>query len=575
MLNKILPENSKRRMLAKKIYNKYFAKYSEEERIYKKWIKANEPNKELLEKQKNEKFKINPKISIIVPVYNTPEDFFQELVESLQKQTYPNWELCLADGSKEPLKFMQEYPKKDNRIKYKIIGENKGISGNTNEALSLATGDYIGLLDHDDLLPEFSLYEIVKVINENPEVEFIYTDEDKLETIKGPRYGVFFKPDFSPYTLNSANYICHFSIFKKELMDKLQGFRSEYDGSQDFDIVARASEETKNIIHIPKVLYHWRAHKNSTASNSDSKPYAFEVGKKVIKDHIKRSLDVDVQVSDGLTPGSYEVKYKVKGMPKVNVILEARNEDKEEIKKLIEKIEISTYPNYEIILITKENKENLKNIGINIEKIVKPEKTEIETLNKLKNIIDGEYFIIFDNNLINIDSKDYIQDLVGICQDKTVGIVGTKLYNSKKLVEHSGIIIGMNGIGDFVYKGVPKDVGTYMQRLVIIHNVSAVTLKYSMIDAKTWKILGGFSNDKKIKGIGNDIDYCLKILEKGMQVVINPIISFEIKELDYPKLTEEETKEFIEKWKKEYESGDRYFSPNLSKKSTGIMINLN
>ena len=227
---RILPVNSKIRARVKNIYNKYFARNSEEE-IYLKWIKNNEPSKKELEQQKNEKFKIKPKISIVVPVYNTPEKFFEELVQSLQNQTYSNWELCLADGSPNPLEYMLEYPKKDNRIKYKIIGENKGISGNTNEALTLATGDFIGLLDHDDLLPEFSLYEVVKTINENPDVQFIYSDEDKLEGMNKPRYGVFFKPDFSPYTLNSANYICHFSIFKKELMDKLEGFRKEYDGS--------------------------------------------------------------------------------------------------------------------------------------------------------------------------------------------------------------------------------------------------------------------------------------------------------------------------------------------------------
>ena len=188
MLDKILPQGSKRRMIARDIYTKYFSKYTQEERIYKKWIEQNEPDKKALEEQRKKEFKINPKISIVVPVYNTPQKFFEELVKSLQNQTYKKWELCLADGSPEPIEYMKKYPKIDDRIKYKIIGENKGISGNTNEALTLATGDFIGLLDHDDLLPAFSLYEVVKTINENPEVEFIYSDEDKLETIKGPRY---------------------------------------------------------------------------------------------------------------------------------------------------------------------------------------------------------------------------------------------------------------------------------------------------------------------------------------------------------------------------------------------------
>ena len=565
-IEKILPRGSKRREFAKKIYANFFAKYSEEERIYKKWIDENEPSKKELEEQRNTKFKIQPKISIVVPVYNTPQKFFEELVKSLQKQTYSNWELCLADGSPEPIVYMQEYPKKDNRIKYKIIGENKGISGNTNEALTLATGNFIGLLDHDDLLPVFSLYEVVKAINENPDVEFLYSDEDKLETAKGPRYGVFFKPDFSPYTLNSANYICHFSIFKKELMDKLEGFRSEYDGSQDFDIVARASELTQNIVHIPKVLYHWRAHKNSTAQNSDSKPYAFEVGKKVIKDHIKRSLNTDVEVTDGLTPGSYEIKYTVKDNPKVSIIVDGRNCYENDIEKIIRKIDnITNYENYEIIAISNQYLENVK-------KVIAPTNDVFKDYNEAVIQAEGKYFIIVDDNLNKIDKSTYIEDLVGICQDKNVGIVGTKLYNKDGQVEHSGIILGMNGAGDFLYKGAPKDIGTYMQRLLIIHNVSCVYVKYAMIDKDTFMQIGEFTDE--FRGLAQSIDTCLKILASGKQVVINPIISFEVKNIwQTEKIPSEETK-IQKKWQNMYEKGDIYFSPNLSKTNTGLSLNV-
>lgn len=565
-IKKILPEGSKRREVAKKIYNKFFAKYNEEERMLKKWIDANEPNKKELEEQRNTKFKIQPKISIVVPVYNTPQKFFEELVKSLQNQTYSNWELCLADGSPEPIKYMQEYPKKDNRIKYKIIGKNKGISGNTNEALTLATGDFIGLLDHDDLLPIFSLYEVAKAINENPDVEFLYSDEDKLETAKGPRYGVFFKPDFSPYTLNSANYICHFSIFKKELMDKLGGFRSEYDGSQDFDIVARASELTQNIVHIPKVLYHWRAHKNSTAQNSDSKPYAFEVGKKVIKDHIKRSLDTDVEVTDGLTPGSYEIKYAIKDNPKVSIIVDGRNCFENDVEKIVRKIDNNTnYENYEILVISSKDVENVK-------KVIRPTNDVFKDYNEAVIQAEGKYFMIVDENLNKIDKSTYIEDLVGICQDKNVGIVGTKLYNKDGQVEHSGIILGMNGAGDFLYKGAPKDVGTYMQRLLIIHNVSCVYVKYAMIDKDIFMQTGGFTGD--FRGLAQSIDTCLKMLASGKQVVINPIITFEVKKLGQAeKIPSEETK-IQKKWNDMYEKGDIFFSPNLSKTNTGLSLNV-
>lgn len=564
-LEKILPKNSKRREIALKIYNKYFKKYTNEELTYYKWIKQNEPSKQKLEKQKKEKFKINPKISIVVPLYNTPKKFFDELVECLKGQTYSNWELCLADGSPTPIEYIKDYLK-DGRIKYKIIGENKGISGNTNEAITLVTGDYIGLLDHDDLLPKFSLYEVVKKINENPDVEFIYTDEDKLEKKDGQRYGVFFKPDFSPYTLNSANYICHFSIFKKELMDKLGGFKSEYDGSQDYDIVARASEITDKIEHIPKVLYHWRVHQNSTAGNSDSKPYAFEVGKKVIKDHIKRAYDIDASVEDGLTPGSYEVKYLLKKEPKVSIIVDLDGVEKEKAEKIVQEIKITTYKNYEIITINKNNiLENDKNIE------PKENKTKFKTYSEAIKMAEGEYFIIFDKNLLSIDRKDYIERLLGICQNKNVAIVGTKLYNEQELVEHAGIILGMNGVGDFLYKGAPKNIGTYMQRLTIIHNVSCVYIKYAMISKKAYEEVNGF--DEKEKGIFASIDFCLKQLEKKKQVILNPIIAIKIKELsDVEKIDEQE--KFIDKWKDQYKKGDIYFSPNLSKADTGLSFNI-
>lgn len=561
-LQKLLPENSKRRYLAKKIYKKFFEKYTQEQLMYKRWIQKNEPKKHEIEKQRKEEFKIQPKISIIIPLYNTPENFFDELLESIKKQTYSNWELCLADGSPEPISYINKYLK-DDRIKYSIIGENKGISGNTNEALKLATGDFIALLDHDDLLPIYSLYEIVKTINENPGVEFIYTDEDKIENIKKPRYGVFFKPDFSPFTLNSANYICHFSIFKKELMDKLGGFRSQYDGSQDFDIVARAIEKTDKIVHIPKVLYHWRVHQNSTAGNSDSKPYAFEVGKKVIKDHIKRMYDVDVDVTDGLTPGSYEVNYKVKGNPRVSIILDIENVDKLRAEQIAKEVRKTTYTNYEIVTIS------AKNI-LNMEKNITPLENKIVTYNKAIENIDGEYFIIFDENLISIDKDSYIQNLLGIGQNNDVALVGTKLYNEEDLVEHAGIILGMNGSGDFLYKGAPKDIGTYMQRLTIIHNITCSYIKYSLISKQAFEEVRCF--DENEKGIYTSIDFCLKQIENGRQIVLNPIVAMKVKKLtDVEKYDEER---FIEKWKQTYEKGDRYFSPNLSKEYTGLSFNL-
>lgn len=262
---------------------------NEEKKEYYKWIKQNTPTKKEIKEQKNHQFEIRPKISIVIPLYNTPKKFLLELIKSVQNQTYTNWELCLADGSTKTLDYLDKVIKKDKRIKYQVLAENKGISGNTNEALKLATGDFIALLDHDDLIPVNSLFEIVKTINENKDVEYIFTDEDKFTDIKKKtRYEPNFKPDYSFDTLTSYNYICHFSIFKKELMDKLGGFKEEFNGSQDYDLILRAIENAKQVVHIPKILYHWRVHPNSTAGNAESKPYCYEAGKNAVQEHLKR-----------------------------------------------------------------------------------------------------------------------------------------------------------------------------------------------------------------------------------------------------------------------------------------------
>ena len=265
---------------------------------YGGWIKYNEPKDADLKNQMKKKFDITPKISVIVPMYNTKEKFFKDLINCMINQTYSNWELVLADGSPKQNANLKKYYEKDERIKYKFLGENKGIAGNTNSAIEMATGDYIALLDHDDILADYALYEVVYAINKFPNSEFLYSDEDKIDE-NDNRYDAYFKPDFAPDTLRCQNYICHFSIFKKELMEKLNGFKADYDGAQDYDIFLRMSEITKpeNITHIPKILYHWRVHSESTAKlNSNAKNYAFEAGKKAIEDHIPIIMDDTLEV---------------------------------------------------------------------------------------------------------------------------------------------------------------------------------------------------------------------------------------------------------------------------------------
>ncbi len=551
---------------------------AEPEEFYQIWINKNEPNEEELEKQKDTKFEINPKISIIIPMYNTPEKFFKELVDGLIEQTYPNWELCLADGSPEKNEKLEKIYKKDERIKYKFIGENKGISGNTNAALELATGDFIALLDHDDLLPKFSLYEIVKCINKNPDVDFIYTDEDKFEELGGKRYDPYFKSDFAPDTLRANNFICHFSVFKKELMEELGGFRSEFDGAQDYDIILRMSEKAKKIIHIPKILYHWRVHALSTAkSGGTAKPYAYEAGIKAVQAHIDR-IGLKGEVVSGNTLGTYKVNYEIKGNPKVSIIIP--NKDYASTLKVCLKSikKLTTYKNYEIIVV-ENNSEEQKTFDYYDEidgkdkiKVVKyPEKgfNYSKIINYGVANSDGEYIIQLNNDT-ELITPNWIEEMLGFAQREDVGAVGAELFYPDKSIQHAGIIIGIGGVAGHVFRNIPHGMHGYFSKDAMIQNMSAVTAACIMASRKMYETVGNM--DEKFEVAFNDVDFCLKIREQGKLIVYNPYVQFihyESKSrgfedtLEKQKRFKGEVERFQKKWEKILKNGDPYYNINL------------
>ena len=551
---------------------------AEPENLYQMWIENNEPSKEELEEQRNTKFKINPKISIIIPMYNTPINFFEELVNNLIDQTYTNWELCLADGSPEKNEKLEKIYKKDERIKYKFIGENKGIAGNTNEALSLVTGDFVALLDHDDLLPIFSLYEIVKCINENPNVEFIYTDEDKFEKIGGKRYDPYFKSDFAPDTLRANNFICHFSVFKKELMDKLGGFRSKYDGAQDYDILLRMSEETNNIIHIPKILYHWRVHSLSTAkSGGTAKPYAYEAGIKAIQDHIDR-IGLKGTVESGNTLGTYKVNYEIQGNPKVSIVIPNKDYVKT-LKVCINSIKkLTTYENYEIIIVENNSEENetfeyYKKIDgkDKIKVVYFPEKefNYSKIINFGVKNSTGDYIVQLNNDT-ELLTPNWLQEMLGFAQRDDVGAVGAELFYPDNTIQHAGIIIGIGGVAGHVFKNLPKGIHGYFSKDAMIQNLSAVTAACIMTPKSIYDEVGYM--DEKFKVAFNDVDFCLKIRQTGKLIVYNPYVQFTHYESksrgfeDTPekkKRFQSEVDRFHDKWQSVLDKGDPYYNINL------------
>ena len=549
---------------------------------YQKWIQENEPNAEELEAQRNKKFKINPKISIVVPMYNTNESFFKDLVDCMKNQTYSNWELCLADGSPKINKKLKKYYESDKRIKYKHLEKNDGISGNTNEALKMVTGEYIGLLDHDDAIPVFALYEIVKCINEHTDVEFIYTDEDKIMDTLNNRCDPHFKPDFAPDTLSSNNYITHFIIMKKELMvDKIGGFRKEYNGAQDFDLVLRASELTDKIVHISKVLYHWRVHNGSTAKVADAKPYAYEAGKKAAQDHITRMGRKGTAEYGGDIPGVYEIEYEVEGNPKVNILIPNKDGIKF-LKKCINSIlEKTTYDNYEIDIIENNSEEEetfkyyeelKKNNKIKI--LTYPEKgfNYSKIINYGVKNVDGE-FVMQLNNDTELITKNWLEKFIGYAQRKDVGAVGARLYYADHSIQHAGIAYGICGLAANLMTGIPYGTHGYFGRECLTQNLSGVTGACLFSRREIYEEVG-YMEEELFKVAFNDVDFCLKIREKGYLIVYNPYIElwhYESKTRGYENTPEKQARFEKEcnnlktKWKELLSKPDPYLNINFSR----------
>ena len=546
---------------------------------YEKWIMANQLSNEELESQAKKRFRKRPKISIVVPLYKTKTVFFRELLYTLHCQTYSNWELCLADGSPEPLEEIQKMCEKDPRIKYKFLGSNDGISSNTNAALELVTGDYIGLLDHDDFLEENCLYEVVKCINENPKVEFIYTDEDKATGLLDERFDAYFKSDFAPDTLLSQNYICHFSVFKKSVMDKLGGFRKEFDGAQDYDIFLRMSEIVKpeNIKHIAKVLYHWRMHKESTAMEASAKPWAFDAGRRAIADHLER-MGIDAIVRDGKAIGSYEVEYPVKGNPKVSIVIP--NKDGIDVLKVcVDSIlKKTTYDNYEIVVV--ENNSTEKETFEYYDEIKKNDKIEViyypdkgfnysRIINFGVRNCDGE-FVMQLNNDTEVVTEDWLEKMIGYAQRKEIGAVGVRLNYPDETIQHAGVLLGLGGIAGHLHKNIHKDSYGYFSRAIIIQDMTAVTAACIMTRREIYDEVG-FMNERLAVAF-NDIDFCMKIRKAGYFIIYNPFVElwhYESKtrgEEDSPEKVERfnnEIRIFKEAWQKELEAGDPYYNKNL------------
>ncbi len=542
------------------------------------------PNAEERRREEETVFPRKIKISVLVPLYNTPEKFLREMIDSVVTQTYKNWELCLADGSDDKHtdvgRICQEYIEKDSRIKYQKIEKNLGISGNTNVCFSMATGNFIGLFDHDDVMHPSLLFECVKTVCEK-DADYVYTDE---ATFTSPNLDdlivLHFKPDYSPDNLRANNYICHFSMFDADLLKKTGLFRPEYDGSQDHDMILRLTEEAKHVCHIPKILYYWRSHPNSVAADIGAKTYAIDAAKRAVHDHMRDYYGIEVEVeSTRAFPTIFQIKYPINGEPLISIVI-PNKDHVEDLRRCITSIEKkSTWKNYEIVVV--ENNSVEQSIRDYYKELESDPKVKIVTYeggfnySRINNVgvkeTKGEY-LLFLNNDTEVISPDWMEQLLMYAQRKDVGAVGAKLYYADNTIQHAGVVIGLGAhrsAGHTHYK-MPREHLGYMGRLCYAQDVTAVTGACLMVKKSIYEEVDGLDESFTISL--NDVDLCLKIREKGYLNIFTPfaeLYHYESKtrgmeEGEKLRRYERECAHFRDKWKEQLDAGDPYYNPNFS-----------
>lgn len=559
--------------------SRLFGKESVAEGGYEAWLARHKVDKRTLRRQKHSAFAQKPLISIVIPLYCTPLPYLKELLGSVRRQSYENWQLCLADGSPDDKakEFIEKHYGREKRIVYRKLEENGGISVNTNEAVALAAGEYLMLCDHDDTLEPDALYEIVKAINDTG-ADVLYTDEDKVSMDGRHYFDPNFKPDFNLFRLRENNYICHIFVVKKSLTDETGLLRSEFDGAQDFDFILRCCEKAQKITHIPKVLYHWRCHMDSTAADPSSKAYAYEAGRKAVREHYQR-LGIDAKVEMTERPGWYRSHVKVQGNPLISVIIPNKDHTDDLELCLFSMTRKSTYRNYEI-LIVENNSEKEETFEYYRKLPDRYPKARVLTWEKEFNYsainnfaakeAKGEY-LLFLNNDVEILTPDWMEEMLQNCQQENVAAVGAKLYYPDDTIQHAGVVLGLGGIAGHIMCRASKEDPGYFGRMISVQEISAVTAACMMVKKSDFDAVGGL--DETFQVAFNDIDLCMKFRAAGKKIIFTPyaeLYHYESKSRgleDTPEKQfrfDKEVKRFQEKWAQQLEMGDPYYSPNLS-----------
>ncbi len=557
-----------------------------EEVPYGPWFEAHRAKEIDLKHQRAEVFENAPLISIIVPAYHTPEQFLRELINSVQAQSYENWELCIADaGASEPIQngrhveeVVRSYMEHEPRIRYEALDQNYNIAENTNRAVQMASGEYIALLDHDDLIEPDALYWFAKTITEK-HADLLYTDEDKVTADLSKYYQPHLKPEFNLDLLRSNNYITHFLCVKKSLAEDAGLFDPDMNGAQDYDFIFRCSEKAEKIVRIPRILYHWRTHEASTADNPMSKTYAYEAGRRAIEGNLKRTgTEGKVELLPDM--GFYRVRYPVRKHPRVSVIIPNKDES-ESLRLCLETLLDTFYQNLEIIIV--ENNSTERATFEYYKKISEIEQIHLIRWKKPFNYsainnygvkyATGDYLLFLNNDVRGTITTDWLTEMLGVCQRPEVGAVGAKLYYPDNRVQHAGIVIGIGGIAGAMFTDLPKGRSGYMHKASIMQDMSAVTAACLLTKKSVFEEVGGFTEELAVAF--NDVDFCLKIREKGYLIVYDPFA--ELVHDESRTRGSEDTPEKVRRFQSEIEymrehhldilkEGDPMYNPNLTLK---------
>ncbi|MCR5303808.1 MAG: glycosyltransferase family 2 protein [Lachnospiraceae bacterium] len=543
------------------------------------------PDEAVRKEHSERKFKNAITVSILVPLYNTPEKFLREMIESVLWQTYGGWQLCLADGSDSAHgkvgDICREYAAKDSRICYKKLEKNQGISGNTNECLKMATGEYAGLFDHDDILHPDVLYQYMDVI-EREGADYLYCDETTFHgNSVDNMITMHFKPDFAIDNLRANNYICHFSVFKKSLLEGEELFRPRFDGSQDHDMILRLTARAEHIVHVPKLMYYWRSHKGSTAADINAKSYAIAAAKGAVSDHLTKAGFRNFEItSTKAFETIFRIRYEIKGRPMVSIVIPARDRAEDTGRCVRSILERSTYDCFEILIMDNGSvQEETKELYRELEK-----KENVRILrddgdfnyprlnNEAVSEASGEYILLLNNDT-EVITPDWIEELLMYAQRPDVGAVGAKLYYPDYTIQHAGVVIGLGAhrtAGHVHYRVGQENLG-YMGRLCYVQNFSAVTAACLMVKKSLYEEVGGL--DQKFAIALNDVDFCLRLREKGLVNVWTPFAElFHYESASRGNDMEGERAErynresalFRERWKEILEKGDPYYNVNFS-----------